>query len=113
VNPVRVLDWFLALACKDRKDRARSGSSLLSLESFIDGILTEAVDGVMLQVSGRQSVLRILIASNPTKVALAFARRTREKVAQTPIGVLDFDIGLEKSIDHGSLASLLFICKDP
>jgi hypothetical protein len=100
VDAMCILDRWFAVAGEEGEDGAVAREVLLASNSGIDCIFAEAADSVMLEVSRRRFVLRVLEATNTTNTQLAPRRGTGEKMAQSSFMVLNSNVGLEERIDR-------------
>jgi hypothetical protein len=72
------------------------------VEGGVDGISTEALDGMALEIRGGGAVLRVLVASDTFDVSLAPFCSTFEKMKFPSVLITDLDLRLEKAIDRGT-----------
>jgi hypothetical protein len=96
---MRVLDWLFPFTRKEGKNRATAIVSLLASDSGIDSVLAKATNRVMLEVSRRRFVLRVLKTPHATCTQLAFLSGTGKEVTRSAVMVLEGNLGFEECIN--------------
>lgn len=98
METIWIFHRYFALASKECEDGA-VGLDFLANDSCVDRVLTEAAEGVVLEVCRGRFVLRILKATDNASAHLALWSSTSEDMAWSTFVILEGDRRLEERID--------------
>ena len=104
MSTIRILDRFLARARKQGEDWIAFRSRCC--DPILNCLCAETFDGVTFHVGCWGLILLILEMTNTTNNCSTFRCSTNEKMTKSAVMVLDFDVGLEKTINRWTPGTL-------